>query len=194
MQSVGASPTASPEGGDGEPDEERDGGAREREAGAVDAEVPRRPGEGQGRRERLVLVHGALLRRHRAPLGLRRGGAPVPRRRRREAAAVAVASRGPGHPPRAARGEAGTGARVRGQGEREEARVERSGHVEAEGKASERGVVTREATVSRLGVGFVPFVALAWPPPALARRLRTELYLYLYLYAAGPITRRPTNM
>jgi len=130
VQSVAAGPAASPEGGDGEPDEERDGGAREREAGAVDAEVPRRPGEGQGRRERLVLVHGALLRRHRAPLGLRRGGAPVPRRRRREAAA-----RVPEHPPRAARGEAG--ARVRGQGEREEARVERSGHVEVEGKASE---------------------------------------------------------
>jgi hypothetical protein len=147
VQSVAAGPAAAPEGGDREPDEERDGGAREREAGAVDAEAPRRPGEGQGGRKRLVLVHGELVRRHRAPVDLRRGGAPVPRRRRREAAAAVA--RGPGHPSCAARVE--TGAWVRVQGEREETRVDGSGHVEVEVEAwkrSERGVVKQRLAVS----------------------------------------------
>lgn len=150
VHGVAAGPAAAPEGGDGEPHEEREGCAREREAGAVGAEVPRRPGEGQGGRERLVLVHGPLLRRDRAPLGVRRGEAPVPRRRRRE---VAVAR--PSHPPRACHGDGGEGVLGQGEREREEARVEGRGgegggsHSGKGRRAASAGVVSWEATARR---------------------------------------------
>jgi hypothetical protein len=136
VQAVAAAPA---EGGDGEPDEERDDGAGGREPGAVEAEVAGRPGEGQRGRQRLVLVDGLLLGRHGAPPRLRR--ASVARRRPREAAVPerrtsAGAARGEGRG-----GGVEAGGRVREDGEkaRVEGRGEGSGggggHVE--GKAGE---------------------------------------------------------
>jgi hypothetical protein len=172
VQSVAAGPAACPEGGDGESDEERDGGAREREAGAIGSEVPRRPGEGKGGRERLVLVHTS------------RGAAPAAPGTTRSPARRSLAARGPGHPPRAARGEGG--ARVRGQGEREDARVEEIGHVEVEGKASEQKCCDPGSNGSRprrLGVGFVP----AWPSAAmLLSRSQTTKRNCIFTAVRGP--------
>lgn len=139
MQDVAAAPA---EGGDGEPDEDRDSGAGGRKPGAVEAEVAGRPGEWQRGHKRLVLVNGLLLGRHGAPPRLRR--APVPRWRLRESAvarrSLAGAARGEGRD-----GGVEVGARVREEGE--EARVERrregsgGGHVVGKGTQVSGGVV-----------------------------------------------------
>src|SRR6185295_4044218 len=102
---------------------------------------------------------------------------PVPRRRRRREAAVARRPR-PSDPPRAARG--GSGARVWGQGEREEAHLEGRGGGggrrpwgrESGPGCRSAGAVSREATARRRrfrirSVVSCVVVAFAWPPPAL---------------------------
>lgn len=153
--------------------------------------VPRRRRRGARRRARSGSSRiggppppGRREGRPRAPRTRSRGAAPAAPGTTRSPARRSLAARGPGHPPRAARGEGG--ARVRGQGEREEARVEEIGHVEVEGKASEQKCCDPGSNGSRprrLGVGFV----LAWPPAAmLLSRSQTTKRNCIFTAVRGP--------